>query len=140
MPNPRIVTGQAVRSETLKRAQQLRREMTPAERILWDRLRANRLGGWHFRRQQIISGFIVDFYCHQADLVIEVDGGVHAFQPAADAQREAVLQARGLRILRFTNDQVLKQLPTVLQRIQACLPPDSPSLPGKGPGDRSGDG
>jgi very-short-patch-repair endonuclease len=58
--------------------------MTPAERILWQELRGNKLGA-HFRRQQIIAGFIVDFYCHKVALVIEVDGDVH------DLQKEAPL-------------------------------------------------
>ena len=62
-----IVTGQKVSREKLRRAQELRQKMTPAERRLWNQLRANRLGGWHFRRQQIIDGFIVDFYCHKAE-------------------------------------------------------------------------
>ena len=72
-----IVTGQRINPEILKRAKELRKEMTPAERCLWNRIRANRLGGWHFRRQQIINGFIIDFYCHKAELVIEVDGPIH---------------------------------------------------------------
>ena len=58
--------------------------MTPAEKILWEELRANKLGV-HFRRQQVISGFIVDFYCHKAALVLEVDGDVHDLQQEEDA-------------------------------------------------------
>ncbi len=77
MGKKNIVTGQRVKKEKLERAKELRRNMTPAERRLWNELRANRLGGWHFRRQQIIDGFIVDFYCHKAGLIIEVDGPIH---------------------------------------------------------------
>mgnify|MGYP001252608911 CR=1 FL=1 len=71
-----IVTGQKVSAAKEARAKELRREMTPAEGKLWMGLRANRLEGFHFRRQQVIEPYIVDFYCHQAALVIEVDGGV----------------------------------------------------------------
>jgi very-short-patch-repair endonuclease len=110
--------------------------MTPAERALWQRLRANRLAGWHFRRQQVISGFIVDFYCHQAALVIEVDGGIHASQPEADAAREAVLRGRGLRVLRLTTADVLRQMPAVLERILAALAA-APEGMGEGPESKS---
>ena len=58
--------------------------MTPAEKILWNELRANKLGV-HFRRQQVIAGFIVDFYCHKAGLVVEVDGDIHDLQKEEDA-------------------------------------------------------
>ena len=106
--------------------------MTPAERRLWNRLRANRLGGWHFRRQQIISGFIVDFYCHKAKLVIEVDGPIHTKKAAEDAEREKVLSAHNLKILRFTNQEVMNNLNYVLQQITVCLESNSPSLKERG--------
>ncbi len=137
MPTKRIVTGQRIRPEVAARAEQLRREMTPAERRLWARLRANRLGGWHFRRQQVIAGFIVDFYCHRAGLVVEVDGPIHQGQAAADAERDAILRAHGLRILRVTNAAVMSQLNTVLDAILAelnDLPPD-PLPKGRGSGE-----
>ena len=70
-------------------ARQLRQEMTPAEAILWKHLRTDQLGGLHFRRQQVLDGYIVDFYCHAAQLVIEVDGEVHASQHEYDAERDA---------------------------------------------------
>jgi len=76
MDKKKIITGQKIKPEKLERAKELLREMTPAERCLGQDLRANRLGGWHFRRQQIIDGFIVVFYCHKAGLVIEVDGPI----------------------------------------------------------------
>ena len=116
MPTKNIIPGQRIAAEKLQRARELRREMTPAENILWQALRGNKLGV-HFRRQQIISGFIVDFYCHQADLVIELDGGIHAEQKDYDAEREKVLSEMGLRTLRFSNNEVLENLPQVLKRI-----------------------
>ena len=102
-----IVTGQRVTREKLQRAKELRREMTPAEKILWEELQANKLGV-HFRRQQVTAGFIVDFYCHKAGLVIEVDGDIHDLQQDEDARREKALSELGLRIVRFRNDEVVR--------------------------------
>ena len=79
MPVKNIIPGQPVTKEKLQRAKELRRDMTPAEKILWQELRGNKLGV-HFRRQQVIAGFIVDFYCHKAGLVVEVDGDIHDLQ------------------------------------------------------------
>ena len=110
MGKKNIVTGQKITREKLKRARELRQEMTPAELCLWNRVRANRLGGWHFRRQQIIDGFIVDFYCHKAGLVIEVDGPIHRKQKSEDAERDKVLSDRGLHILHFSNQTVMNNL------------------------------
>ncbi|MEK7311306.1 MAG: endonuclease domain-containing protein [Chloroflexota bacterium] len=136
MPAKNIVIGQKVNSAKVKRARDLRREMTPAEKILWQALRANRLEGFHFRRQQIIYGFIADFYCHAAGLVVEVDGEIHQKQIEADAERDRILSARGLRVLRIRNDEVRRNLTGVLKRIaEACradLSPQPPFLQGKG--------
>ena len=95
MPIPNIVTGQHIDPGKTQLARELRRRMTPAERILWQFLKAGRLQGWHFRRQQVIDGFIVDSYCHAAGLVLEIDGGVPDQQREYDAERDAVLLARG---------------------------------------------
>jgi very-short-patch-repair endonuclease len=74
MPVKNIVRGQRVSYEMHERAKKLRREMTPTEKILWDKLRANRLKGLHFRRQQIVYGYFADFYCHQHAVIVELDG------------------------------------------------------------------
>jgi very-short-patch-repair endonuclease len=96
--------------------------MTPAEAILWQELRGNKLGV-HFRRQQVIKGFIVDFYCHKAALVIEVDGAIHddEAQKEYDIKREQVLNALGLRVVRFRNEEIEKNLLHVLKRIREVL-------------------
>lgn len=120
MPAKNIVIGQHVDPTKVERSKELRREMTPAERILWQQLRRNQLNGLHFRRQQIIDGFIADFYCHAAGLVIELDGGIHQQQIEYDAEREKVLMARGLRIVRFKNEEVMRNLKSVLARIRAA--------------------
>ena len=84
MPVKNIIPGQIVTEEKLERARELRHDMTPAEKILWGELRGNKLGV-HFRRQHVIAGFIVDFYCHKAALVVEVDGDIHDLQQEEDA-------------------------------------------------------
>jgi very-short-patch-repair endonuclease len=95
--------------------------MTPEEKIIWQHLRANRLQGYHFRRQQIIDGFIIDFYCHATALVLEIDGKIHENQVEYDAQRDKVLSARGLRLLRIKNEEIRENIDKVLKRIlQAC--------------------
>ena len=120
MPIKNIIIGQRVTKGKVERSRELRRDMTPAEKTLWQELRANRLGV-HFRRQQIIAGFIVDFYCHKATLVIEVDGGIHDLQQEADALREKVLSKMGLTIVRFRNEEVIQDLPTVVVKIRSLI-------------------
>jgi len=112
-----IVIGNYVSPVKVKRAKELRQNMTPAEKSLWQCLRANRLGGLHFRRQQIIDGFIVDFYCHASRLAIELDGEVHNRQIEYDAERDSILKSKGLKILRFSNEVVLKEMDSVLEAI-----------------------
>jgi very-short-patch-repair endonuclease len=99
-------------------AKRLRDEQTPAERVLWQKLRANRLANLHFRRQHVICGFIVDFYCRPLSLVVEVDGLVHNEQKEYDRERDAILTAAGMTVIRFTNDQVLNDMRTVLSQVQ----------------------
>jgi len=120
MPVKNIIPGQRVTKEKLQLAKELRREMTPAEKILWNELRANKLGV-HFRRQQVIAGFIVDFYCHKSALVIEVDGDIHDLQRDEDARRENALREMGLRIVRFRNDEVVRDLSAVLRKIRELI-------------------
>ena len=115
-----IVVGQKVDDAHRARARELRRAMTREEALLWQHLRGNRLGGLHFRRQQVIDGFIVDFYCHAAALVVEVDGPVHQNQREYDRERDAVLADRGLHLLRVTNEEVASDLARVLKCIASA--------------------
>ena len=124
MPIKRIVTGQHIRQTMAEKAKELRQIMTPSEQTLWQRLRAGRLKRYHFRRQQIIDHYIVDFYCHQAALVVEVDGGIHLEQEEYDHNRDNYLHQLGLRVLRFTNQEVACNLDGVLTAIlDACQYP-----------------
>jgi very-short-patch-repair endonuclease len=121
MPVRNTVIGQRVKREKADRARELRRAMTPAERALWQRLRGNRLNGRHFRRQQVIAGFIVDFYCHAAGVVVNVDGEVHEGMAEYDKERDEVLRGRGFRIARLSNDEVMGNIEAALAKIEtAC--------------------
>jgi very-short-patch-repair endonuclease len=96
-------------------ARRMRAEPTDAERVLWQRLRHDiALSGTHFRRQALIGPFIVDFASRKARLVIEVDGGQHDEQRAADERRTRKIEALGYRVLRFWNNEVLGNLDGVL--------------------------
>ena len=116
-----------------KRATELRQNMTPAERILWERLRNHKLSGLKFRRQHPIGACIVDFYCAEARLVIEVDGEVHLGQVDADASRSRELEAQGFQVIRFTNEQIEANLESVLSTIQTACQSKAP-LPNLGEG------
>jgi len=121
MASQGIIRGQSVDPAKLRQAKAMRQNMTLAERRLWNELRTNRLDGFHFRRQQVIDGFIVDFYCHAVGLVVEVDGPVHGERTEYDAERSRILAARGLRVLRVQNEEVVQDLEGVLARIrEAC--------------------
>jgi very-short-patch-repair endonuclease len=112
------------------RARALRARSTDAERLVWAALRAHRMNGASFRRQVPIGRYIVDFVCHAARLAIELDGGQHfeIEQERRDGRRDAFLRSRGLRVLRFSNHDVLTNRAGVLQAIADALA-NAPSLP-----------
>jgi very-short-patch-repair endonuclease len=114
-------------------AKSLRQNATAAERRLWSRLRNRQLDGHKFRRQVPLGLYIADFACLSERLVVEVDGGQHAWRATTDAARTAALEARGYRVLRVWNNDVLGNLEGVLQTIRRHLPP-APTLPRKGGG------
>jgi very-short-patch-repair endonuclease len=93
--------------------------MTDAEQVLWQRLRDRRLDGHKFRRQVTIDPFIVDFLCIQHKLIVEVDGSQHSDE--VDAARTAYLQVRGYRMIRFWNNDVLRNIDSVLDGILAAF-------------------
>jgi very-short-patch-repair endonuclease len=109
--------------ELLRLAGELRKSMTPAEKVLWERLRSRKVKGFRFRRQQPIKDFIVDFFCYDAMLVIEVDGDVHSdeHQYERDEQRTIILKNLGINELRFTNQQVINQTDEVISKIESTL-------------------
>ena len=101
-------------------ARRLRRDATFPERLLWSRLRRRQLGQ-RFMRQRPIGRYAVDFCCIEACLVIELDGRSHDGQIAYDAERQRALEAQGLHVLRFSNDEVVAGIDSVIERIGACL-------------------
>lgn len=98
-------------------ARQLRRHPTPAEQRLWEYLKNKQLNGHKFRRQFALYNFIVDFYCHERKLIIEVDGGIHLDQQERDQRRDALLREHGYTISRFTNEQVIHNIDSVIRTI-----------------------
>ena len=96
--------------------------MTEEETLLWQHLRGSQLEGFHFRRQQVIDGFIVDFYCHAARLVIEIDGPIHKSQLEYDTERDRILSQLGLHILRIKNEAIQNNINNVLNQIKSHLP------------------
>ena len=131
----------------LEAAREMRRNSTPAEKVLWSALRDGRLAGLKFYRQDVIGPYIADFYCASARLVIEVDGDIHDCRAEEDAARTRRFEEYGYRVIRFRNEMVLNDLDKVLSQIaEAALTPgpspDSgggePPLPpelGEGAGD-----
>ena len=104
-------------------ARNLRKNQTLAEQLLWSKLRSRGLSGFKFRRQHPIDHYFLDFYCHEAHLGIEIDGGHHADRDVLekDNQRTAYLNQKGVRVIRFWNDDVLKHTDKVLAEIDATL-------------------
>ena len=102
-------------------ARLLRKQPTKAEGILWERLRGSRFHGAKFRRQVLFDHFVVDFYCHASNLVVEVDGKQHEWFSDYDAGRTEILERFGVRVIRFTNEEVCGDIDAVLARIRAEL-------------------
>jgi cyclase len=103
-------------------AKDLRRNMTDAEKLLWNHLKAG-VKGLKFRRQHPIGIYIADFYCHKLKLIIEVDGSIHDVQEVRenDGKRESDLKEWGNTIIRFSNDRVFKNLDSVLDEINKTV-------------------
>jgi very-short-patch-repair endonuclease len=110
-----------VKRLNVDRARALRTMQTDAERALWRHLRGRRFLGWTFRRQHEIGAYIADFVCTDAWLIVEVDGGQHVERAGEDAVRTEWLRRAGYRVLRFWNDDVLKNIDDVLEQILRAL-------------------
>jgi very-short-patch-repair endonuclease len=120
-------------TEALARVRRLRREATEAEKRLWAHLRARRLDDHKFRHQVWIGPFVADFLCKEAKLIVEVDGSQHAEATDYDARRSGYLAARGYRVLRFWNNDVMNDLASVLEAIRTSLPSPSHAASPRGP-------
>ncbi len=107
-----------------QRARDLRKNMTDAERMLWQKLRNRQLKGYKFRRQKPVGPYIVDFICPEKMLIVEIDGGQHAVQKEEDAKRTAYLMKENYRVIRFWNNAVLTECRAVMSRILDALESD----------------
>ncbi|MCX6243566.1 MAG: endonuclease domain-containing protein [Bacteroidetes bacterium] len=129
------------KEEVFRSAHALRHQMTEAETVLWEELKGRNLNGLKFRRQHPVNRYIADFYCHEKKLVIEVDGGIHEHNSVIehDENRSAELERLGICVVRFTNDQVLNNIKSVINKIREITGEDSvsndaPSPSGEGAG------
>lgn len=122
-------------------AKNLRKNLTPAENKLWQILRGGKNGGHKFRRQHVIGKFVAYFYCHKSKLVVEADGEIHNLveNKNYDAERNLLMLEKGIKVLRFSNDEILNSIDTVVAKIAETLnkpetinliPKPSPSPPG----------
>jgi very-short-patch-repair endonuclease len=109
--------------EVMRRASRLRKEQTEAEKILWNKLRKRQVSGYKFRRQHPIKSFIADFYSHELNLVIEVDGGIHKDpqQKEIDIARQEIINDLGIKVLRFTNEEILTNIDYVIESIKNSI-------------------
>lgn len=126
------------KSDLFLYAREMRNNPTEAESILWKHLRKLRSKGFVFRRQHPIDIFIADFYCHKIKLVIEVDGEIHSDNQAReyDDGRSGELERFGVRVIRFKNDDVIKNQELVFNKINNIIEElASPALPGSGGGE-----
>jgi len=123
------------RSRNIQAARLLRKSETPAEALLWKYLRDRHMIQLKFRRQFPIKGFVLDFYCPEKKLGVEIDGGIHEKQKEYDVERQDIIEDMGIKILRFTNNDIMKDIEAVLRKIKHGIYP-SP-LCGEGCPERS---
>ncbi|HEU4882834.1 MAG TPA: endonuclease domain-containing protein, partial [Longimicrobium sp.] len=110
-----------IRAPILDAAKVHRQQPTEAERVLWSALRRQKLSGLPFRRQHPVGRFILDFYCPRKKLCVELDGPSHDGREIVDQARTEALATLNIRVIRFRNEEVLSDLPSVLQRIEAAV-------------------
>ena len=109
--------------KTVAKATKLRRELTQSEKILWNIIRSRKIKGFKFRRQHAIQYYIADFYCHEAKLIIELDGDVHDVEEVKeyDKRRQKIIEKLGLKVIRFSNELVLSNPDIIIQEIEKHL-------------------
>jgi very-short-patch-repair endonuclease len=118
-------------AKLINSSRNLRKSMTDTETLLWSRIRMKQLDGFQFLRQKPIGGFITDFFCMKAKLVIEIDGGQHFSKDAVeyDESRDRKLKGLGLTVLRFTNIEIRENIDGVIEKILENLKAKSPLVP-----------
>jgi formimidoylglutamate deiminase len=144
--NLREWSREKISESILTNARSLRKIETEAEKFLWSFLKGRKLDNWKFRRQQPLEGFILDFYCDAAKLGVELDGQIHSIKEISeyDEQRTQFLNEFGIEIIRFSNDEVLKNADQVLDKIKQVIneriPSPLPLSPGRGVSEGRGEG
>jgi len=121
----RIVEGKqnlGASSGIKSKAQELRKNLTIQEKLLWDRIRRRQLNGMHFRKQHPYNIYILDFFCFKANLAIEVEGKIHLKKKEYDKERTRFLESSGLKVLRFKNEDIEKRIDLVIEIIKKQLP------------------
>ncbi|MFH1684108.1 MAG: endonuclease domain-containing protein [Candidatus Margulisiibacteriota bacterium] len=103
-------------------ARELRERQTPTEKRVWSLLRDRKLLGLKFRRQHVIEGFVVDFYCHEYKLAIEVDGGIHKRQKEYDRLRQDAIEAKDITVIRVNNEDLENNRCALIQKIKEVIP------------------
>lgn len=109
--------------DLVKKARAIRRRMSTAEIILWTKLRSRKIDGYKFRRQQPIYDYIVDFYCHELMLIIEVDGEIHSLKEIReyDNKREKILTINGYHLIRLSNLEIETETDSAITKIKAYI-------------------
>ena len=120
------------KKEYVRKRQHLRKKMTRAEIFLWSKLKRKQLNGLKFRRQCGINNYTIDFYCPELKLAIELDGDVHGYNSRIvyDKQRQSEIESLGIKVLRYTNNDVIKNINGILQDIVIKTTPQSPPSQG----------
>jgi very-short-patch-repair endonuclease len=115
--------GSEREKDLVKKARALRRRMSTAEVILWTKLRSRKIDGYKFRRQQPLYDYIVDFYCHELKLIIEVDGEIHSLKEIReyDKKREKILTLNGYHLIRLTNFEIETETDSALAKIKTYI-------------------
>jgi len=113
---------------SIERARQVRRDMTWPEKQFWGRVKAQQFLGFKVRKQHAIGPFVVDFYCASVSLVVEIDGDIHV-DLSADATRPQYLERLGLNVVRYSNDEMLKELDWVMEDLERRLRAKAKEIP-----------
>jgi very-short-patch-repair endonuclease len=128
MPKQRSGRREIFRQKLVERAREMRTQMPAAELRLWSKLRGDQINGLRFRRQHRIGSYLADFYCHAAKLAIELDGDSHDERREYDEKRTYWINQSGIEVIRFTNDDVMRNLVSVIDVIAArCSSAANPS-------------
>jgi very-short-patch-repair endonuclease len=110
-------------------ARQLRKDETKAEKLVWETIRGRKLMGLKFRRQHVVQGFVLDFYCQEARLGIEIDGSVHYKRKEYDRLRQDIIESKGINVIRIKNRQILGNKSSILETVRKAVADQLPPLP-----------